>query len=66
MLRVMQTDLSGNGISVTNMTKFAKSNFLIAKERGVIGFVYSTVMEFGIFGEGSQISTNQKRESTVF
>ena len=28
MLRVMQTDLSGNGISVTNMSKFAKSNFL--------------------------------------
>ena len=23
-------------------------------------------IEYGIFGEGSQISTNQKRESTVF
>ena len=27
---------------------------------------FSLCMEYGIFGEGSQISTNQKRERTVF
>ena len=27
---------------------------------------FDDAIEYGIFGEGSQISTNQKRESTVF
>ena len=28
--------------------------------------IYSTFIEYEIFGEGSHISTNQRRESTVF
>ena len=28
--------------------------------------IFFIVIEYGIFGEGSQISTNQKREGTVF
>ena len=32
----------------------------------IINILFSKTIEYGIFGEGSQISTNQKRESTVF
>ena len=49
--------------------QFQKVNITYRTEAAYTEAAYTRtgeIMEYGIIGDGSQISTNQKRESTVF
>ena len=47
------------------MGRYCSRDFYLP-ENEMMSFKFTSTIEYGIFGEGSQISTNHNRESTVF